>query len=59
MQLVNNFNSTTSVLQVGSRIIWSFARDGRVFDSSDFEYILISPTEVSSSQRLSPKSTKI
>jgi choline transport protein len=28
MQLVNNFNSTTSVIQVGSRIIWSFARDG-------------------------------
>lgn len=28
MQLINNFNSTTSVIQVGSRIIWSFARDG-------------------------------
>ncbi|EXJ88765.1 hypothetical protein A1O3_01829 [Capronia epimyces CBS 606.96] len=28
MQLMNNFNSTTSVIQVGSRIIWSFARDG-------------------------------
>ncbi|EXJ83498.1 hypothetical protein A1O1_07121 [Capronia coronata CBS 617.96] len=28
MQLVNNFNSTTSVIQVGSRIIWAFARDG-------------------------------
>jgi choline transport protein len=26
--LVNNFISTTSVIQVGSRIIWSFARDG-------------------------------
>ena len=28
MQLINNFNSTTSVIQVGSRIIWSFSRDG-------------------------------